>query len=101
MDLPSLSDDAIHAIGPAATRPMRLVWAGNLRFQHGPTFSVKSGMPSANQRPDKRKSHCPKCDCRADAKAVTYGNDIKTLTYECPTCGHKWDVKGPAPEKVT
>jgi DNA-directed RNA polymerase subunit RPC12/RpoP len=32
--------------------------------------------------------------------AVDYRSDIKTLTYECPTCGHKWDVKGPAPEKL-
>ena len=51
---------------------------------------------------ERRRSNCPNCqDHRGEAKGVSHATDIRTLNYECPNCGHRWDVQRPWPQPET
>ena len=42
---------------------------------------------------------CPNCsEHQVEPRAVSYGNGMKTLSFECLTCGHQWDVQSEFPE---
>jgi DNA-directed RNA polymerase subunit RPC12/RpoP len=51
---------------------------------------------------ERRRSNCPHCqDQRGEAKGVAHATDSRTLSYECPSCGHRWDIQRPWPEPET
>ena len=48
---------------------------------------------------ERRAASCPKCaEHRGTPTAITYGKGRRTLSLECPNCGHKWDVQTEFPE---
>jgi hypothetical protein len=49
-----------------------------------------------NRDRERRKCACPNCpDHRPLPTGIGYGKGIKTISYECPNCGNKWEVQTP------
>ena len=36
--------------------------------------------------------HCPNCTGQGMAHAVTIKDGLRTVSYECNKCQHKWDI---------
>ena len=56
-------------------------------------------MTERERETDRNEPSCPNCsEHRAAPRAVSYGKGMKTLSFECNDCGHRWDVQTPFPE---
>jgi hypothetical protein len=43
------------------------------------------------------ESACESCAGRALGRAIEIENELRTVQYQCESCGHEWYSSGPAP----